>query len=62
MDELEKAWALKLFRKKKKEHQAVLKLPAKIKKKLTRLSEKYEISELDMMALLIESECVRNDL
>lgn len=62
MDELEKAWALKLFRKNKKERQAVLKLPAKIKKKLTKLSQKYEVSELDMMVSLIESEYVRNEL
>jgi len=62
MDELEKAWALKLFRKKKKERQADLKLPNKIKKKLTKLSEIYELSELDMMVSLIESEYVRNEL
>ena len=62
MDELEKAWKMKLGRKTVNNHNAELKLPAKIRKKLMRLSEKYEISELDMMALLIESECARNDL
>ncbi|HCL7892862.1 TPA: hypothetical protein N2Y33_001167 [Raoultella ornithinolytica] len=62
MDELEKAWKMKLGRKTVNNHNAELKLPAKIRKKLTKLSEKYEISELDMMALLIESECTRNDL
>ncbi|MBW5841164.1 hypothetical protein H0I54_04975 [Yersinia kristensenii] len=61
MDELEKAWKMKLGRK-TVNNNAELKLPAKIRKKLTKLSEKYDISELDMMALLIESECARNDL
>lgn len=62
MDELEKAWALKLFRKKEKERKAELKLPAKIKKKLTKLSALNGISESDMLVTLIESEYAKNQL
>jgi len=62
MDELEKAWALKLFRKKEKERKAELKLPAKIKKKLTKLSALNGVSESDMLVTLIESEYARNQL
>jgi len=62
MDELEKAWALKLFRKKEKERKAELKIPAKIKKKLTRLSVMHGISESDILVALIESEYARNHL
>ncbi|ATF51039.1 hypothetical protein CO701_18900 [Citrobacter werkmanii] len=62
MDELEKAWKMKLGRKTIKNHNAELILPAKIKKKLTKLSVHYNMSESDMMASLIESEYVRNNL
>jgi hypothetical protein len=62
MDELEKAWKMKLGRKTIKNHNAELILPAKIKKKLRKLSVHYNMSESDMMASLIESEYVRNNL
>lgn len=62
MDELEKAWKMKLGRKTIKDHNAELILSAKIKKKLRKLSVHYNMSESDMMASLIESEYVRNNL
>lgn len=62
MDELEKAWKMKLGRKTIKNHNAELILPTKIKKKLRKLSVHYNMSESDVMASLIESEYVRNNL
>lgn len=62
MDELDKAWKLKLLRKSAKEREAELKLSSKIKKKLRKLSVLYGVSESDMMASLIENEYARSDL
>lgn len=56
MDELEKAWGQKTFRRKTKENDAVIKLPASTKKNLIRLSENYGVPALNMVISLIERE------
>lgn len=54
LSELEKAWGLKLLRRKEKAD--VIKLPAKITKQLTRLARMHRMSTTEMMAELIERE------
>lgn len=56
MDELEKAWSQKLFRRQVKENDTEIKLSVRVKKKLTNLSEMYGESESALVASLIEHE------
>lgn len=57
LSELEKAWGLKLLRRKEKAD--VIKLPAKITKQLTRLARMHRMSTTEMMAELIERESAK---
>lgn len=56
MGELQKAWDQKLFRRQSKENDMTIKISARTKKKLARLSEIYGESESDLMSSLIERE------
>ncbi|MDX7660897.1 hypothetical protein SJ554_00295 [Enterobacter asburiae] len=56
MDELEKAWNQKLFRRQVKENNTEINLSVRVKKKLARLSEIYGESESVLVASLIEDE------
>ncbi len=56
MDELEKAWSQKLFRRQVKENNTEIKLSVRVKKKLAKLSEIYGESESVLVASLIEHE------